>query len=280
MTGLTPVPFVVFQSCTAPAMLPWSVSVTAAISSSAARATRSGIRQAPSRIEYSEWTWRWTNGAAAIGGTVYGGPLTAPARAQATSVELRRCERQTRPRRLLERQFRPRPLRQVGREPKDDRLDDDAAPAVPLDVLEADVGIADSCLPRTLEGRPRGLFEPFVPEDRRHLPRLAPGVRDFAVVERERDEAEARVADPRRADVEVERGRERLGPRPRHSRQFRTASFVHASDGSREGVTCLCRMCAESVTSRAGRRDASRPTAGSTCSPYVPQHPVAAGARR
>jgi hypothetical protein len=29
------------------------------------------MRHAPSRIEYSEWTWRWTNGAPAIGaGTV------------------------------------------------------------------------------------------------------------------------------------------------------------------------------------------------------------------
>ena len=32
------------------------------------RARGSGIRQAPSRIEYSEWTWRWTkSGAPAIG---------------------------------------------------------------------------------------------------------------------------------------------------------------------------------------------------------------------
>src|SRR5215210_2100564 len=67
MIGLTPVPFVAFQSWTAPAMLPWSVSVTAGISNSAACSTRSGTRQAPSRIEYSEWTWRWTKGAAAIG---------------------------------------------------------------------------------------------------------------------------------------------------------------------------------------------------------------------
>src|SRR5687767_13091250 len=33
------------------------------MSNSAARAASSGIRHAPSRIEYSEWTWRWTNGA-------------------------------------------------------------------------------------------------------------------------------------------------------------------------------------------------------------------------
>src|SRR3954447_15966188 len=66
MTGLTPVPRVVFQSCTAPAMEPWSVRLTAGISSSAARATRSGTRHAPSRIEYSEWTCRWTKSAWAI----------------------------------------------------------------------------------------------------------------------------------------------------------------------------------------------------------------------
>src|SRR6478752_6506897 len=66
MTGLTPVFRVAFQSWTAPAMEPWSVRLTDGISSSAARETRSGTRHAPSRIEYSEWTWRWTNSAWAI----------------------------------------------------------------------------------------------------------------------------------------------------------------------------------------------------------------------
>src|SRR3954453_14650546 len=66
MTGLTPVLRVVFQSWIAPAMEPWSVRLTAGISSSAARATRSPTRQAPSRIEYSEWTCRWTKSAWAI----------------------------------------------------------------------------------------------------------------------------------------------------------------------------------------------------------------------
>src|SRR6478735_6968143 len=32
------------------------------MSRSVARATRSEMRHAPSRIEYSLWTWRWTNG--------------------------------------------------------------------------------------------------------------------------------------------------------------------------------------------------------------------------
>src|SRR6266508_322375 len=63
MTGLTPVPFVALNMDTAPAMDPWSVSPTAGISNSAARAASSGIRHAPSRMEYSLWTCRWTNGA-------------------------------------------------------------------------------------------------------------------------------------------------------------------------------------------------------------------------
>src|SRR5512133_3264955 len=71
MTGLTPVPLVALKSWIAPAIDPWSVSETAGISNSAARAASSGIRQAPSRIEYSEWTWRWTNGASGTGWTVY-----------------------------------------------------------------------------------------------------------------------------------------------------------------------------------------------------------------
>src|SRR5436305_10703520 len=66
MTGFTPVPRVFCQSWTAPAIEPWSVRPTAGISSSAARETRSGIRHAPSRIEYSEWTWRWTKSAGGI----------------------------------------------------------------------------------------------------------------------------------------------------------------------------------------------------------------------
>src|ERR671937_749962 len=54
-------------SSAAPAREPWSVSATAGISNSAARAASAGIRHAPSRIEYSEWTWRWTNGASGTG---------------------------------------------------------------------------------------------------------------------------------------------------------------------------------------------------------------------
>src|SRR6476646_2009776 len=79
MTGLTPVLRVFCHSCTAPAIEPWALRLTAGISSSAARLTRSGIRHAPSRIEYSEWTWRWTNSDGGIAeGSVYAGPRRAP----------------------------------------------------------------------------------------------------------------------------------------------------------------------------------------------------------
>ena len=41
-------------------MTPWSVSPTAGIPSSLARANIFGMRLAPSSIEYSEWEWRCT----------------------------------------------------------------------------------------------------------------------------------------------------------------------------------------------------------------------------
>src|ERR1700757_2954839 len=81
MSGLTPCFAASRVSSTAPASDPWSVSATAGISYSAARAASAGIRQAPSRMEYSEWTWRWTNGA--VSGTakpLYKGVPTRPFR--------------------------------------------------------------------------------------------------------------------------------------------------------------------------------------------------------
>src|SRR5439155_23202108 len=59
-------------------MEPWSVSPTAGISNSAARAASDGMRQAPSRIEYSEWTWRWANGASGTGTHSLEVPVVAP----------------------------------------------------------------------------------------------------------------------------------------------------------------------------------------------------------
>src|SRR5579864_542301 len=67
MTGLIPFFLASLTRSMVPAREPWSVSATAGICSSAARAARAGIRHAPSRIEYSEWTWRWTN--EAVSGT-------------------------------------------------------------------------------------------------------------------------------------------------------------------------------------------------------------------
>ena len=60
--GLMPALVAWRYSSTAPAIEPWSVTVTAGISSSTARLTSSLIRHAPSRIEYSEWQCRWTKG--------------------------------------------------------------------------------------------------------------------------------------------------------------------------------------------------------------------------
>src|SRR5437763_16790898 len=51
-------------------MTPWSVRPSAGCPNSAARAASASILQAPSRSEYSEWTWRWT--AEAIGQAIMG----------------------------------------------------------------------------------------------------------------------------------------------------------------------------------------------------------------
>src|SRR6185503_5390823 len=72
-SGLTPTLSVSRTSSTAPAREPWSVSATAGISSSAARAASAGMRHAPSRIEYSLWTCRWTK-SGLTEGPLYGGP--------------------------------------------------------------------------------------------------------------------------------------------------------------------------------------------------------------
>src|SRR2546421_6443322 len=83
MTGLTPWPLAALTRSIAPASDPWSVSATAGISSSAARCASAGIRQAPSRIEYSEWTWRWTKGTVSgTGKPSYKGVPTVPSNAE------------------------------------------------------------------------------------------------------------------------------------------------------------------------------------------------------
>src|ERR671935_1687400 len=87
MTGLTPSLAAALVSWTAPASEPWSVSATAGISNSAARAASAGIRQAPSRMEYSEWTCRWTNGASGTGWAIL---ETAPEVSREARKELSR----------------------------------------------------------------------------------------------------------------------------------------------------------------------------------------------
>ncbi len=61
MMGFTPAALACFQKSNAPNTLPWSVIATAGIFCSAAACTSGPTRAAPSSIEYSLWTWRWTN---------------------------------------------------------------------------------------------------------------------------------------------------------------------------------------------------------------------------
>src|SRR3954464_5508058 len=57
-------------------MTPWSVSPRAGCSKAAARSARASMRQAPSSTEYSECTWRWTQGDCGTKANI--GPRPAP----------------------------------------------------------------------------------------------------------------------------------------------------------------------------------------------------------
>jgi hypothetical protein len=72
MMGLMPASVAVFQKSNAPKTLPWSVTAMAGIPCSAAAAIRGFTRAAPSSMEYSLCTWRWTNES-------FCGDTTAPA---------------------------------------------------------------------------------------------------------------------------------------------------------------------------------------------------------
>src|ERR687894_152819 len=61
MIGLTPLAFEALWNSYAPNVLPWSVTAIAGIPISAQPLNRSLTRAAPSSIEYSECTCRWTN---------------------------------------------------------------------------------------------------------------------------------------------------------------------------------------------------------------------------
>src|SRR5918999_1932296 len=59
MIGLIPCFLQALKCSTAPFITPWSVRPSAGCPSEAARSASASIGQAPSRTEYSEWTWRW-----------------------------------------------------------------------------------------------------------------------------------------------------------------------------------------------------------------------------
>ncbi len=61
MIGVMPTSRAAWYMSRTPYMLPWSVIPIAGWPSFAAAATTSPIRDAPSSIEYSVCTWRWTN---------------------------------------------------------------------------------------------------------------------------------------------------------------------------------------------------------------------------
>ena len=61
MIGMIPASRAAWYIGRTPYMFPWSVIPIAGWPSAAAAATTSPIRDAPSSIEYSVWTWRWVN---------------------------------------------------------------------------------------------------------------------------------------------------------------------------------------------------------------------------
>src|ERR1700733_6628091 len=61
------------KSSTEPFITPWSVSARAGWSNDAARSASASILHAPSSSEYSEWTWRWTQGEGKLAGVRVGG---------------------------------------------------------------------------------------------------------------------------------------------------------------------------------------------------------------
>jgi hypothetical protein len=99
--------------------------------------------------------------------------------------------------------------REVGRQPADDRASYLTARARLVDHDDRLFGIRDTALPCALERQAHGLREPFSPEIRRHPRDRARDLVFIARVDRERDEAEARVTDGDVVDVELQRGSER-----------------------------------------------------------------------
>jgi hypothetical protein len=85
--------------------------------------------------------------------------------------------------------------REVGSQPADDRSSDLTAGAGLVDRSDRLVGIRDSALPRTSERDADRLGKAFSPEIRRHLRDRARDLALVACVDRQGDEAEARMTD-------------------------------------------------------------------------------------
>ena len=92
----------------------------------------------------------------------------------------------------------------LEREDADDRAGDRRSRACRFEVGERPLRVLDPALVRPLERAARGLLEALVPEDRRELNRLPAHLVLVAAGERERNEREAREADPGLVHVEVE----------------------------------------------------------------------------
>src|SRR5688572_11555958 len=83
-------------------------------------------------------------------------------------------------------------LDQLLGEPPHDRLDDERTGALTLNVFDRLRRSADAVAFGGFQCDQHRELEPFLPEDRRQLPRLAPRLPLVAGVERERDERETR----------------------------------------------------------------------------------------
>lgn len=93
----------------------------------------------------------------------------------------------------------------------DDRSSHTTPGALPPDRRDRLAGVRDTALPRAFERQLHGQGEPFSPEIGRNACDRPGHFVLVAIVEREGHDAEACVADRDIVDVELERGRERVG---------------------------------------------------------------------
>jgi hypothetical protein len=116
------------------------------------------------------------------------------------------------------------------------------------------VGVRDSALARAPERHPHGLGEPFSPEIRRDLSDRARDLVVVARVDRERDEAEASVADPDVVDVELERSGERTRFGVSHFSSRMVGGVIDTSKQATRDASAAdpCRICDREGTKRKG----------------------------